>query len=65
MEKHPTHQQTLQTYCRVCGNVFDVPKEKIYDGEEFAKYATRCPICGFEKLLFYEEVEKVYGELNV
>lgn len=58
-------KKTLKTYCKVCHKYYDVPKEKIFSGGEFSKYATRCPICRFGRKLPFEDVEAIYGNLNV
>ncbi len=56
---------TLKTYCKVCETHYDVSKNRIFSGGEFSKYATQCPICGFKRALPFEEVEKVFGKLDV
>ena len=60
-----TGKKTLTTYCKVCHKDYEVPREKIFSGGEFSKYATRCPRCGFGRKLPFEEVELVFGELKV
>lgn len=60
-----TQPKTLTTYCKVCSNTYEVPKERIFSGGEFATYATKCPICGFGRPLPFKDVEAVFGKLEV
>ena len=59
------HQKTLEAYCKPCHEYFEVTQEHISSGGEFSKYATRCPVCGFGRALPFEDVERVFGELEV
>lgn len=65
-ENITTDTKILTTYSKNCGQYYGITDEnKIFSGGMHSAYVTRCPNCGFGRMLPFKQVEQVFGKLKV